>query len=128
VKLNENELPILAQLLRLEGNDERSLLAALAARFKLRATALTRGGKGSLLWHDGLFSEHPGLPVQVRDTVGAGDAFTAALAIGLLSDWPLDAINDRANRVAAYVCSQPGATPSLPEELRAEFDPALATR
>ena len=123
LKLNETELPILAQLLHLQAPDDRALLSSLATRFNLKAVALTRGGRGSLLWREGLFSEHPGLPVVVRDTIGAGDSFTAAFTIGLLSRWPLDLINDRANRVAAYVCSQPGATPNLPADLRAEFSP-----
>jgi fructokinase len=49
--------------------------------------------------------------------VGAGDAYTAVLAIGLLNDLPLATINAWANRVAAFVCSQPGATPHLPDHL-----------
>jgi fructokinase len=53
----------------------------------------------------------------LADTVGAGDAFTAALAIGLLNGLPLARINDNANRLAAYVCTQPGATPTLPPDL-----------
>jgi fructokinase len=51
------------------------------------------------------------------DTVGAGDAFAAALIIGFLNRLPLDVINRRANAIAAFVCSAPGATPPLPVEL-----------
>ncbi|MGA2555902.1 MAG: PfkB family carbohydrate kinase, partial [Verrucomicrobiota bacterium] len=47
--------------------------------------------------------------------VGAGDAFTAALALGVLAAKPLAAINRKANQVARYVCSCAGATPPLPE-------------
>jgi fructokinase len=56
---------------------------------------------------------------QLADTVGAGDAFTAALVTGLLRgrDHDLDRINAFANRLAAYVCSQPGATPPIPAAL-----------
>jgi len=61
--------------------------------------------------------EHPGLTIKVQDTVGAGDAFTATLVIGLLQGIDLEIINQHANRVAAYVCSQSGAVPSLPPEL-----------
>ena len=44
-----------------------------------------------------------------------GDAYTAALALGLLREQPLDAINQHATRLAAYVCSQHGATPAIPD-------------
>jgi fructokinase len=56
--------------------------------------------------------------VAVADTVGAGDAFTAALSMGMLAGLGLDVINTHANRVARYVCSQRGATPPLPPDLR----------
>ena len=71
-----------------------------------------------MLFADGTWSDHPGLPAKVVDTVGAGDAFTAVLVVGRLAGWPLDEINRRANEVAAFVCSQAGATPELPEALR----------
>jgi pyridoxal/pyridoxine/pyridoxamine kinase len=54
-------------------------------------------------------------------TVGAGDSFTAALSLGLLAGWPLEQAQRRASEVAAYVCSQRGATPELPAQLRAPF-------
>ena len=120
LKLNEHELPVLADIFSLSGSPAEQI-AALASRFELRLVALTRGGEGSLLFADGACSEHPGLKATVLDTVGAGDAFTAVLTLGFLQRWDLDRINRHANEVAAYVCSQPGATPNLPEALRRPF-------
>jgi fructokinase len=120
LKLNDAELPILAEMCDLQG-EESQLMRDLAKRFNLRAIALTRGDKGSTILADGQFSNHFGLPAEVRDTIGAGDAFTAALAIGLVGGWALDTINEHANAVAAFVCSQPGATPELPASLCASF-------
>jgi fructokinase len=57
--------------------------------------------------------------VVVRDTVGAGDAFIAAMALGWLRGRDLDAVCRHACRVAEFVCSQSGRTPELPEELKA---------
>jgi len=120
LKLNEQELPVLAGIFALSG-DPAQQLAALAQRFSLRLIALTRGGEGSMLFADGHSVEQPGLPVTVRDTVGAGDSFTAAVTVGLLRKWPLEQISHRANAIAAYVCSQSGATPPLPAALREPF-------
>jgi fructokinase len=120
LKVNETELPRLAEMFQLPG-DERAQVAELVQRFNLRVVAYTRGGRGSLLFSQGNWSEHSGFSVKVVDTIGAGDSFTAALALGLLAGWPLDEVNQRASEVAAYVCSQPGATPELPEPLRKPF-------
>jgi len=120
LKVNETELPRLAEMFHLPG-DERAQVAELARYFNLRVVAYTRGGRGSLLNAEGRWSEHPGIPTKVADTIGAGDSFTAALALGLLAGWPLDKVNQRASEVAAFVCSQPGGTPELPERLRKPF-------
>jgi fructokinase len=106
VKLNEDEVPVLAALL-----PRPIALRDFPETFDLRAVALTRGPHGSVLFTRDGVSEHPGVPVDIADTVGAGDAFTAALVMGLLAGSDLDAINDHANRLAAFVCTQPGATP-----------------
>jgi len=114
VKFNDSELPVLAELLGLRGSVRRQI-EQLARQHAQRLVCLTRGAHGSLLYCEGHWAEDPGQPVAVRDTVGAGDAFTAALAMGVLAGKPLDAINRRANQVARYVCSCEGATPQLPE-------------
>ena len=110
LKLNDTELPILATMFGL-GGSVRAQITALARQFELRAVVLTRGVAGSLMLVDGQWSKHAGLKAKVADTVGAGDAFTAAMTLGLLAGQPLDAISQRANEVAAFVCTQPGATP-----------------
>lgn len=118
LKLNDTEVPVLAEMFGLAGADDEALAGALAKRFNLSVVACTRGARGSMIWTRDHISTHPGVPVQVRDTVGAGDAFTAALMLGLLRKRSLDEINQHANEVAAFVCSQPGATPLLPDALR----------
>ena len=114
-KLNDEELPVVAELLELSGSEE-SLIAAFWERYpSLRVVALTRGANGSTLFTRFRRSDHPGYPLAagvVPDTVGAGDAFTAALAVGLLRFEDLDTIHARASRIASFVCSQPGATPA----------------
>jgi fructokinase len=111
-KINEEELAIVANLLLFaENQSERTILKLLAIRYNLRLIALTKGDKGSLLYSEGQFSTHRGYPTQVVDTVGAGDSFTAALTVGMLKKHKLGRINDNANRLAAFVCSQTGATP-----------------
>jgi fructokinase len=120
LKMSDEELPVLADLIGLNGSTRRQI-SELAHRYGFSLIALTRGPHGSLLWRDGDWSDHPGLATAVRDTVGAGDAFSAAMTLGILAGWSLDEINTRANEVAAYVSSQPGAMPALPLALRATF-------
>lgn len=120
LKVNDGELPVLASMFGLRG-DAPEQMARLAAEFGLRAVALTRGARGSLLWSAGHWSDHPGVAVRVVDTVGAGDAFTAAMTLGLLKGWDPDRVNRLANAVAAHVASCAGATPPLPGHLREAF-------
>ena len=118
VKLNAEELPVVAQLYGVGAGAPRDLLRALCERFGLKLAALTRGACGALLVTPDAACESPAPPTVVRDTVGAGDAFTAALLIGMLAGRSLDEVSRRANAVASYVCSQSGATPPIPEALR----------
>ena len=117
LKLNDEELPVLAEMFGLKGS-VRDQLAVLLNTFSLKLIAYTRGKDGSLLLTPDEWNECSGTPVDVVDSVGAGDSFTAALCMGLLHRHRLSAINHHANRVAAFVCSQSGATPSLSDELK----------
>ena len=123
LKLNDDELPTLAAMFNLTGSTENQM-ESLARIFSLKVVALTRGANGSLLFQDledTKWSDCVSDPVAVVDTVGAGDSFTAALVLGLLSRMDLDEINAVANAVARYVCSQAGATPELPLEFARRF-------
>ena len=116
LKLNEEELPILARLLKLKGSSDK-WLPALIKLYRLEMAILSRGDSGSLLMTPEKSSEHPGIVTHVEDTIGAGDSFTAAATIGYLRGMALDDINEQANRIAAYVCSQRGGMPHVPESM-----------
>jgi fructokinase len=120
LKVNDTELRVLAEMFGITG-DTRAQMNGLASRHGLRVVACTRGANGSLLLANGDWSDHPGVPTKVVDAVGAGDAFTAAMALGFLRAWEPDNINHRANQIASFVASSPGGTPDLPRHLRAPF-------
>lgn len=113
LKLNEDELPFLAGLLNVDGSEQERVIG-IAEIAGLDVLALTRGENGALIYRDGLLSDFRGVDTEVVDTVGAGDAFTAAMVVGLLAGKEIDAINREACEVAAFVCSQTGATPVMP--------------
>jgi len=117
LKLNDEELPIVAQAIGLAGS-ESSQLRQLAARFELKAVALTKGANGSSLLVGGELVSRPGSKLIVADTVGAGDSYTAALALGLLAGHEPNQIVECAHRVADFVCTQPGAMPLMPSQMR----------
>jgi fructokinase len=132
VKMNDAEVPLVLGLLGLPVEeapaiDELHVLDALrqgAVRLlvefpALSMVAVTRGAQGSLLvtreeWH-----AHAGIQVRVADTIGAGDAFTAALTHYMLRGADLATLNEAGNRWGAWVASQVGAMPELPDEVRA---------
>lgn len=120
LKLSDSELPVIASLLSVDGS-VRQQLEALLDRYELRMVAYTRGAEGSILWDGRDWYEHPGLPADVKDTIGAGDSFAAAVTLGLLLGWPVERISDTANEVAAHVCSCVGAIPPMPEALSGRF-------
>jgi fructokinase len=117
LKLNEEELPIVAELCGIKARAPRDQLIELMSRYELRFAALTHGADGALLIAAGEESECPAVPTTVVDTVGAGDAFTATLVFDFLRGIPVVEINRHANAVASFVCSQLGASSPLPASL-----------
>ena len=125
-KLNADELPIVMYQVGLGQHDEEKASAERLRRaFGLKLVCVTRGSEGSLLLRENEIGEHPGFAVHVVDSVGAGDAFTAALAHHLLRGSSLRVANEAANRMGAWVASQAGATPEPdPKVIRAVRDEA----
>lgn len=131
-KLNEMELHPVMQLLGLAADDARATRDAndahgenasaecLRRNFGLDLVCVTRGGHGSLLAREGESDEHPGFKVHVADSVGAGDAFAAALAHHVLRGSSLRVTNEAANRMGAWVASQSGGTPRADPRVLAE--------
>ena len=123
VKVNDEELPVVLQSCGLptKSDDDVSDAELLLEHFGMELVCVTHGQRGSLLLGKDKRSEHPGFRVQVVDTVGAGDAFTATLAHFYRTGQSLEVINDAANRVASWVATQPGATPAATSEQIAEL-------
>ena len=133
MKMNDAEVPLVLALLGMPVEEDGSVASLRSGAERLltefptlQMIAVTRGGHGSLLvtreeWH-----EHPGFPVRIADTIGAGDAFTAAIAHYLLRGAELPVLNEAGNRWGSWVASQSGAMPALPESVRAEIDAAIA--
>ena len=119
-KLNSDELPIVARACGITPSGNQSL-QAIREKFDLRMVAFTDGSRGATLVTADAIDHCSAPTIDVRDTVGAGDSYTAAMTLGLLKGWPLSQINERAVAVAAYVCTQAGATPSLPPQITLWF-------
>ena len=123
VKMNEEELIVLGELIDGAQNGpsrQDQVAQAIVDRFHLDLLALTRGKEGTVLYQgeervEGAPAAADGRPDA--DTVGAGDACCAGIVVGMLSKWPLQRTADLANRMGAFVASQPGGTPQLSDEL-----------
>jgi len=111
VKLNEDELQVVVKLLGSDFDGEERSARWLRDKYGLRLVCITRGPKGSLLVSSTEVHQHNGIRIVVADTVGSGDAFTAALIYHYLRRASLATMNEAANRMGAWVASQTGATP-----------------
>jgi len=114
LKLNDDELPVLAAMFALPAAEPAVQLQQLRRIFDLQLVALTCGGNGCILAVPEQTLACPAVATAVVDTVGAGDSFTAALAMAWKAQLPLAEIGALANRTAAYVCGHAGATVVLP--------------
>jgi fructokinase len=120
VKLNDEEIEIVASMLDLPSGDSRLGAEALLENYDLEAVIFTRGKRGTTAytakgWVEGDPVSFP--LAENADSVGAGDACTAALLTARLLGRPWQSALDMANRHGAFVASQPGATPRLSDEM-----------
>lgn len=114
LKLNEDELPLVAKMLGLDGS-EKEIVSALIQKYALSHLIYTHGADFSEVYTaDGGYSHVPTPKVKVADTVGAGDSFTAVFVTSLLHGKTLEESHAKAVEVSAYVCTQNGAINPLP--------------
>lgn len=135
-KMNDAEMPVVLGLMGLDspagseaawGVDALRIGAwSLLKEFPtLRMVAVTRGGEGSLLVTREGWDQHQGIATSVVDTIGAGDAFTAAITHYRLRGASLARLNEAGNRWGSWVASQAGAMPVLPDTVRAQIAAAI---
>jgi fructokinase len=121
VKMNYDELEILARQLQLPGDSAAAQAAALIERFSLERVLVTCGAQGAWqLTADGTHTLTKGIAPTggIVDTVGAGDGFAAVFILGMLRGWPARLTLSRANRFAAALCGIRGAIPDEPSFYR----------
>ena len=118
LKINDEEIDEVSRLLGAELPSQRMAALNLMSRYEVDILILTCGTNGSYIYSmDGTESFLPTPKVKVADTVGAGDSFTGAFIAALLCGKDIKKAHALAVEVSAYVCTQNGAMPELPDEI-----------
>ena len=121
LKLNDVEVGEIAAICGISDGPIDVQMANLLHKYALECVFVTRGERGAMAANGHGVLEHAGFKVQVRDTIGAGDAFAAAATHCLLRGMELEKTLAVANRWASWVASQAGGMPAISEELRGEM-------
>ena len=117
LKINDEELVTVSRMFGYPGIDLQDKCWILLGKYNLKMLILTCGINGSYVFTPGNVSFLPTPKVEVADTVGAGDSFTAAFISCILKGMPVAVAHHRAVDTSAFVCTQNGAMPVLPKEL-----------
>ena len=115
LKINDEELVTVSRLKGYPGIDLQDKCWILLGKYNLKMLILTCGVNGSYVFTPGNVSFQPTPKVEVADTVGAGDSFTAAFIAGIVKGLTVEEAHKRAVEVSAFVCTQNGAMPTLPK-------------
>lgn len=118
LKLNDDELPIVCHMFGITVDGHEACCRALMSRFGIQTVIYTCGVHGSYIYTPDAMSFKATPKVEVVETVGAGDSFTAAFCSAMLMGRSLDQAHSLAVEVSAFVCTQPGAMPQLPSHLK----------
>lgn len=116
LKINDEELVTVSRLFGYPGIDLQDKCWILLGKYNLKMLILTCGINGSYVFTPGNVSFQPTPKVEVADTVGAGDSFTAAFIASILKGNTVADAHKKAVEVSAYVCTQNGAMPKLPQK------------
>ena len=117
LKINDEELVTVSRMFGYPGIDLQDKCWILLGKYNLKMLILTCGINGSYVFTPGNVSFQPTPRVEVADTVGAGDSFTAAFISSILLGKPITEAHRKAVETSAYVCTQAGAMPILPESI-----------
>ena len=117
LKINDEELVMIGRMFGYPGLDMENKCWLILGKYNLNMLVLTCGVNGSYVFAPGCYSFQATPKVQVADTVGAGDSFTGSFVAALMAGLPISEAHKLAVDVSAYVCSQSGAMPRLPQEL-----------
>jgi len=118
LKINDDELVVVSTLFGYPAADFQETCRMLIDHYNLRALILTCGTNGSYVFAPGEISFFETPKVVIADTVGAGDSFTAAFCASILKGRSIREAHKLAVDVSAYICTQSGAMPRLPETLK----------
>ena len=118
LKINDEELITIGRLFGYPGIDLQNKCWLLLGKYNLKMLILTCGVNGSYVFTPGEVSYIETPKVEVADTVGAGDSFTGAFVASILRGKSVREAHELAVKVSAYVCTQNGAMPVLPEEFK----------
>lgn len=119
LKINDEELVTVSRIFGYPGINLKDKCWILLGKYNLKMLILTCGVNGSYVFTPGSISFLPTPVVKVEDTVGAGDSFTAAFVSSILKGCPIKEAHNGAVQTSAYVCTQSGAMPVLPDYLKA---------
>ncbi len=122
LKINDEELVTVSRMFGYPGIDLQDKCWILLAKYNLKMLILTCGVNGSYVFTPGNISFVETPKVEVADTVGAGDSFTATFVAAILKGMKVNEAHKLAVEASAYVCTQNGAMPVFPMELRVRMD------
>ena len=119
LKINDEELVVVNRMFGYDSLDMRDTCQKIVQDYHLKMLVLTCGTNGSYVFtDDGLCSFQETPKVEVADTVGAGDSFTGSFCASIINGQTVQEAHKIAVKVSAYVCTQNGAMPVIPEELK----------
>lgn len=118
LKINDEEIMLVSRMFNYDSSNIENVCRTIMEDFSLEMVILTCGTKGSYIFTKGGVSFMPTPKVNVADTVGAGDSFTGSFCAAILRGMPVAEAHKKAVEVSAYVCTQNGAMPEIPESMK----------
>ncbi len=118
LKINDEELVLIGRMLGYPGLNIENKCWLILGKYNLDMLVLTCGTNGSYVFSPGQMSFQETPKVQVADTVGAGDSFTGSFVGSILNGKSIPDAHQTAVEVSAYVCTQNGAMPEIPQRLK----------